>query len=268
MAKKYNCVKNGIKYFRKTKTIGHKSDGTPIRKEFYGDGEKDCDKQIECYMDSLKSGLNVNVANMTVKEGMSQWLFDVLFLSKNQKSASFEKHESNYRIYIKGQKIGSVKIQSAATMPFQKYYNDLFSNGLFVTNPNTKKKKHIKVSSSKISDLNKSLRAFFNWCIKQRYTLNNPCSLNNIEIPGNADGEEDDTDNDTIQIFNDDEIKVIMDNIKFNKNSDNTYRVLTQLDLITGLRLGELLGLKKKFISEHIVKIRNTLKRLKVFDSS
>ena len=54
MAKKYNCEKNGIPYFRKTKTIGHKANGTPVKKEFYGDGEKDCDRQIEEYMDKLK----------------------------------------------------------------------------------------------------------------------------------------------------------------------------------------------------------------------
>ena len=41
MAKKYNCVKNGIPYFRKTKTIGHDINGNPIKKEFYGDGEKE-----------------------------------------------------------------------------------------------------------------------------------------------------------------------------------------------------------------------------------
>ena len=35
MAKKYNCIKNGVQYFRKTKTIGHEIDGTPIKKEFY-----------------------------------------------------------------------------------------------------------------------------------------------------------------------------------------------------------------------------------------
>jgi len=57
MAKKYNCEKNGIPYFRKTKTVGHRADGTAVKKEFYGDGEKDCDKQIEEYMDKIKNRL-------------------------------------------------------------------------------------------------------------------------------------------------------------------------------------------------------------------
>ncbi len=41
---------------------------------------------------------------------------------------------------------------------------------------------------------------------------------------------------------------------------------MVMLDIVTGLRSGELRGLKKKFITKHLVKVRNTLKRLKVFD--
>ena len=96
MAKKYNCIKNGIPYFRKVKTIGHNLDGSPIRKEFYGDGERDCDKQIEEYIDKIKNGLNLSYENKTVAQIMYDWLFNVLYFSKNVKSASFEKHEINY----------------------------------------------------------------------------------------------------------------------------------------------------------------------------
>lgn len=55
MAKKYNCIKNGIPYFRKTIVIGHKANGRPIQKEFYGDGEKDAERQIQEYMQKRKN---------------------------------------------------------------------------------------------------------------------------------------------------------------------------------------------------------------------
>lgn len=119
MAKKYNCNINGIQYFRKTKVIGHDSKGRPVRKNFYGDGEKDSDKQIEEYMQKLKSGLKVDVEKLTVQEGMHQWLYEVLLHSKNIKSASFDKHECNYRNYIKDKKIGCISIQNAVSLPFQ-----------------------------------------------------------------------------------------------------------------------------------------------------
>lgn len=269
MAKKYNCIKNGIPYFRKTKTIGYDKNGNAIRKEFYGDGEQDANKQIEEYMDKLEKGLIVDVEKLTVEQGMHQWLFDVLLLSKNKKSASFDKHECNYRNYIQGQKIGCIPVQNATSLPFQLYYNKLYKDGIDITDTKTLKVKHVNVSSNKIFDLNKTLRAFFSYCVKQRYTLNNPCILENIDIPGNADGEEDETDIDIkeIQAFNDDELKVITTAIKYEESKDNTFNVAVQLDLVTGLRLGELLGLKKKFITENIVKVRNTLKRVKVYDT-
>lgn len=270
MAKKYNCEKNGIPYFRKTKTIGHKADGTPVKKEFYGDGEKDCDRQIEEYLDKLKSGLNVDVENLTVEQGMHQWLFDVLLPSKSLKSASFEKHECNYRNYIKGRKIGCICVQNAVSLPFQRYYNDLYKNGIKIYNKKTKEFENKKVSSDKISDLNKTLRAFFNWCIKQHYTLDNPCSLQNIEVPGNADGEEDEEDIEgtNIQAFNDKEIQIVIDNLKYKSGEDNTFNVMIMLDIITGLRSGELRGLKKKFVEKNLIKVRNTLKNAKIYDTS
>ena len=183
MAKKYNCTKNGVQYFRKTKVVGHKPNGKPIVKEFYGDGEKDADRQIEEFMNKLKSGLNVNVEALTVEQGMHQWLFDVRLHSKNIKSASFEKDECNYRNYIKGTTIGSMRVQNALSLSFQRYYNELYTKGLKIYNEKTKQFEYKKVTSNKIFDINKTLRAFFTYCVKSHYTLNNPCTLSNIEIP-------------------------------------------------------------------------------------
>ena len=119
---------------------------------------------------------------LTVQEGMHQWLFDVLIHSKNIKSASFDKHECNYRLYIKDSPIGCIPIQGAVSYPFQVYYNDLYSKGINAID-SQKKVSHKNISSDKIFDLNKTLRTFFNYCIKQKYTLDNPCSLENIELP-------------------------------------------------------------------------------------
>lgn len=269
MAKKYNCEKNGIKYYRKTKTIGYKFDGTPLKKDFYGDGLEDCNKKIEEYMQKVSSGINTDISRLTIEQAMYTWLFDVLLYSKNKKSATFDKHECNYRNYIKNTQIGMSILQQATPQSFQKYYLDLFENGIDISDKNGIKK-HKNVSEDKLLDLNKTFRAFFNYCIKQKYIQDNPCSLSIIEMPGNADGEEDETcdEGDNIQAFYDDEINIITDNLKYGENQNNTFNVAIMLDLLTGMRLGELLGLKKKFISRYMVKVRNTLKKVKVFDSS
>lgn len=270
MATKYNCEKNGVKYCRKAKTIGHDFNGKPIKKEFYGIGEKDADLKIAKYMKELEKGTNMEASKLTVEQGMHQWLFEVLLYSKNIKSASFEKHECNYRLYVRDQEIGHLRILNVPSLPFQKYYNDLYNKGHYFYNKKTGEKELTKVSSSKIFDINKTLRSFFAYCIKQRYTSTNPCTLSNIEIPGNADGEEDceDYEENDIQAFTDIEVKTLIDNLKYKDNKDNTFNVMVLLDLMTGLRSGELRGLKKKFLYRNMVKVRNTLKNVKIYDSS
>lgn len=130
-----------------------------------------------------KSGLNVDMEKLTVQEGMYHWLFNVLLYSRDMKSASFAKHETNYRIYIKDKPIGCIPIQNAVSAPFEEYYIELYKNGIDYIDTNTKKTKHLNVSNDKIFDLNKTLRSFFNYCIKQKIALDNPCSLENIELP-------------------------------------------------------------------------------------
>ena len=53
MAKKTNFEVNGRQYFRVTRTIGKKSDGTPIRKTFYGSGINEANQKADEYMDSI-----------------------------------------------------------------------------------------------------------------------------------------------------------------------------------------------------------------------
>ena len=258
MAKKYNCTKNGIQYFRKTKTIGHKLDGTPIKKEFYGDGEKDCDKQIEEYMNKIKDGLKIDKDYITLEQLMREWLFDVMLPSKNVKSASFEKHECNYRHYIKDSEIGYLRISTITTKPIQLYYNKLYKN-----------REDKKISSEKIFDINKTLRLFFNYCVLEHYIKENPCSLTKIQIPGDADLAEDNEDSEEEEItpFCEEEVNKIIKNIKYQDNLENTFKVAVQLDLVTGLRKGELLALTKKDVNldKCTLRIRKTLSLVKVF---
>lgn len=86
---------------------------------------------------------------------------------------------------------------------------------------------------------------------------------------GNADGEEDEADEegDDIQAFTDKEMEIIRNNLRYKENGINTFETAIQLDFVTGLRLGELLGLKKKFLVKYLAKVRNSLQNVKVYDS-
>ena len=68
MAKKYNCIINGKQYFKKSKVIGHDMKGNPIRKYFYGDGEKDADRQIEEFMNKLENYINSKFDKLVIRK--------------------------------------------------------------------------------------------------------------------------------------------------------------------------------------------------------
>lgn len=61
-----------------------------------------------------------------------------------------------------------------------------------------------------------------------------------IEIPGNADGDEDDieeVEGNNIQAFNDIELQTIIDNLKYKPNEDNTFTVMLLLDIVTRFKV-------------------------------
>lgn len=133
-----------------------------------------------------------------------------------------------------------MRVQDAVPLLFQKYYNELYTKGKKAYNKVTKKCEYKEVTSNKIFDINKTLRAFFTYCIKEHYILNNPCSLSVIEIPGNADGDEDDieeVEGNNIQAFNDTELETIIDNLKYKTNEDNTLTVMLLLDIVTRFKV-------------------------------
>ena len=56
MAKKTNFEVNGKQYYRVRRTVGHKPDGTPIIKSFYGTGINEANKKADEYINDLKCG--------------------------------------------------------------------------------------------------------------------------------------------------------------------------------------------------------------------
>ena len=85
MAVKTNYEKNGNNYFRVTATIGKKSDGKPIRKEFYGKSKKEAETKKDEYLNNLKSGLNLDFDKITVGNLFHIWLFEIIKVSNKIK---------------------------------------------------------------------------------------------------------------------------------------------------------------------------------------
>ena len=240
MAKKYNCTINGKQYYRVTKTVGHKADGTPIRKPFYGEGKKEAEEKADEYMNKLKNGMSLDFETVTIDELIYKWLFQI---KKNEiKPSSFQSYEGTYRNYIKDSDIANIKVFNTKSIQLQEYYNTLGKTKTY----------------SQIKKLNKLLKQFFFYAEREGFILRNPC--NNITIPNKSDKK---SVKPEIEYFNEDEIKQLKKAFKGHKFEN---LILTALG--TGLRQGELLALKwgNVHLDEKYLEVKETVKKVYVFD--
>ena len=152
MAKKTNFEVNGNKYYRVTRTIGKKADGTPVRKTFYGSGINEANEKADKYINDIKNGLVSNYEYCTLADLMKTWLFDFLHNSSRIKPSTFQRYEGIYRNYIKESNIAGLRICDCNIIKFQKFFNDLAENHTY----------------SQLKYLKDVLRLFFNWCVDNR----------------------------------------------------------------------------------------------------
>lgn len=251
MAIKTNFETNGYKYYKTTKTIGHKVDGTPIKKVFYGKSKSEAEEKANEYIELSKKGIT-KLENRTLDYLFHDWLWNVKRYSKNFKSSSFDRYERVYRNEIKDSQIAACLINEVTPLALQRYYNKLYKNG---------------IKSTKIKDINKVLGVFFQYCKKQGWINSIPTTKDVIDLPGDADTKIILPEDEDIKIFSDvDREKII--NIASEEIS--TLHVIILLALATGMRKGEILGLQPSCIDlkNKEVKIRKTLERINIYDDS
>lgn len=215
MAKKTNYTKNGKEYYRVTKVIGHKPDGSLIRKEFYGKGVKEANEKADAYMNDLKNGLIDS--NYTINSLLPKWLFHV---KKNTiKASSFDSYYGVYKNYIENENISNIPLKDIKALKLQELYN--------------------KLSTNQAKKVYKLLNQFFKYAESQNYLFKNP----NISITLKKETKEINkiiSEKQTkFQYFTKEEI------IELLKIFQNTrYYNIIRFAIGTGMRRGEILGLQ------------------------
>lgn len=219
--------------WRASLTIGRNDNGSLKRKDFYGKTKKEVQTKMDDYRKQMSLGLLMN-DKITIDQWFFTWLFD--FKSKDLAPSTFECYEGVYRLYIKDSDIGDIKLIDLRTAHLQRYYTKLLDID--------------KLDASNVKRINKTLKTCLKEAIKQGYLQKNWCDDVNLPKVKKEDNIK--------ALSKDDQIRLL----EALKEID--LELLITFALGTGLRLGEVLGLKWSDIDfkEHTLSVQRSVRRV------
>lgn len=222
MARKTNCERNGIKYFRKYATLGGQ------RKMIYAESEKAWNQKVE----ELKRLDNFGIVQTkdTLGQAMDMWVYTLMVGRHDIRKTTVSIYETVYRNKIKDHPIMRLPLGEVKTIHIQTFINEMVNQGS---------------SYHAINQGKKVLNMFFKYAVSEGYVLRNPCantSMPKYEPPGD------------IEIFSDEEIKLIIGNIR-----GSHYWFMYLLAFATGMRMGELMALTYEDFKDGKVTVNKSL---------
>lgn len=227
MAKRSNgegtIVKTKNKGFRAVITIGRDINGKLKRKSFYAKTQKEA---LAKKNEFLEKNRNINIhirGGISTDMPFSDWYYTWLFSYKKNtvKSSTFERYFSVYSNYIQDKAIGKIKLHKLSSLDLQQYYNSL--------------------------DISNNMKHVINDYIGYSLTKANEIGLlkiiptKSVELPKSIEDTRD------IKYFTEEMQIKFFNHIKKEAEQDEDkkrYYHLYTVAFGTGMRLGELLGLK------------------------
>ncbi len=228
-------VKGKQKGWRASIQIGFQDNGKPDRKQFYGQTQREVKEKLEKYKRQMSMGI-LSEEKITLQEWFYTYLFN--YRKSDLKPKSFQRYHGIYKNYINNTSLGKIKLCDLRTPHLQRHYKKLLDEGV---TPNT------------IKEINTKLKTCLNEAEKQGYILKNWCKL--VSLPKIEDKEE-------IRVLTKEEQERFLNAIK-----GHDLELLFIMELGTGLRLGELLGLKWEDINfqNNDLTVHRTVQRVAIY---
>jgi len=223
-------------------TIGRNAEGKQKRKAFYGKTRQEVQKKMTAALNDINSNTYTEPSKLTLEKWLNTWFNEYAVNSIKQSTRfSYETFITKHINPI----IGKVKLQNLRPNIIQKFYNNKLENGRLDgkggLSPKTIKNMHVMLHEA----LEQALK---NGLVTRNVT-------NAVTLPKITKKE--------MRVLTVDEQNRLL---KICNNENNGIFII--LALSTGMRLGEILGLKWKDIDfeNKLLKVKRTVNRLKNYN--
>jgi integrase len=212
-------------------TVGYDSNGKGIRKSLYDKNKDKLIHKLNLALSLLHTGDNIQDTKTTLLTWINDWLHT--YKKPNIAETTYETHYSVIKNYIKKSSVASMELPKIKRHHIQELYNTMRNV------PHMAKRAHVILKES------------LNEAVENRLIKRSP--LANFKAPRTSKAD--------IRIF------TLQEQERFIKSLDGcTRRVMFLLALQTGLRIGELCGLKWSDIDldRRSLAVKRSIKRVKV----
>lgn len=210
------CIdtKTGKEYWKGSCIIGTDENNKPIRKFCRAKTQAECIAKLKKLKEMKGKPISLIDENITLQKFFKDWLFEQRISELSP--STIQRYTGIYNNYIKDSIIGISKVKDIRDYHLNKYYN-------FLLQEKNKTPDTIRI-------INKVLHSVFKYGIKEHLISENICK--SAKLPELQKKEE-------VQVFTLEEQQLFINSIQ-----DHPNKVAFLLCLNTGLRIGELLGLK------------------------
>lgn len=224
--------------------VGHKNNGEPIYRYVLAKTQAELTQKLHDKIEMYRDADLSEDSNMTLGEWLDKWINEFMIFTVREGTLSAYKSLIEHQIkpYL-----GNRLLSTLTTNEIQKFYNSVKKNGRVHAN----REHGPELADSMVRKIHLLLHESLDTAMRQRLVISNP--TNGTTIPKNNYQAK--------QILNDEQLEKFMEVIK----TDKLWYDFFYTELTTGLRRGEICGLRWEDFDEHLgkLKIRRNVGRIK-----